>query len=195
MFWVFEPLSVGQVRGWIEPFGAAAPVAFAALAVGLGLLLVPGAVLAAVAGLLFGPLVGTLTSLTAAVLNSVLALLIARRVGRPGMQAFDSPRVAAVSRALERHGLWAIIAQRLAPGVPDGPCSYAAGVLGVRVWHMALGTAIGAAPRALAYTTLGDAVGGSSSSGAVIGGGLLVVTAIVGFVVAGRIFVDARRGG
>ena len=39
--------------------------------------------------------------------------------------------------------------QRLLPGIPDAPLNYVAGAVGVKPWDLALGTAIGVAPRRL----------------------------------------------
>ncbi len=193
VFWVWQPLSEQAVRSSVEPLGVVAPLAFVAVAVVLGMMLVPGPVLAGAAGLLFGTAVGTAVTLSAAVATAVLALLTARRVGRPGVDALESRRVQAVSAALERHGLWAVIAQRLAPGIPDAPCSYAAGLLGVRVWHIALGTALGAAPRAFGYTAVGDSLDEPGSLLSLVGFAVLGLTAVVGAIVAGRTFVSVRR--
>jgi uncharacterized membrane protein YdjX (TVP38/TMEM64 family) len=87
---------------------------------------------------------------------------------------------------LQRRGLWAVVAQRLAPGIPDAPVNYLAGVLGVRARDLALGTAIGVAPRAFAYTALGDAIGDRSTAQTVASLALLAATAVAGLVVARR---------
>lgn len=193
VLWLTRPVSPDGVRAWIDPLGVMAPVAFLAVAVLLGLALVPGPLLAGSAGLLFGVAVGTLLSVTAAVTTATVALLIARRVGGEGMKTLDSRRLAVMSGALERHGLWAVIAQRLAPGVPDAPCSYAAGLLRVRVAHIALGTALGSAPRAFGYTALGDSLDEPGSPLSIVGLVVLIGAGVVGAVVARKMFVDVRR--
>ncbi len=188
-------LGVGEedLRAAVEPFGAAAPLVYVAVAVVLGLLLVPGAVLAAGSGLLFGALLGALVSIVAATVNAVIALQIARRGGRPGVEELSGPRLRAFSVALERHGLAAVVAQRLAPAVPDGPMSYAAGLLGVRTGQIALGTLIGAAPRAGAYASLGAALDDPVSAEGAAGVAGLVLTGIVGLLVARHVVREARR--
>lgn len=193
VFWLARPVSQDAVRAWVEPLGPVAPLAFVAMAVLLGLALVPGPLLAGAAGLLFGAGLGTLITVVAATITAVLALLVARRVGRAGLDSFESRRAALISAALERHGLWAVIAQRLAPGVPDAPCSYAAGLLRVRVSQIALGTLIGSAPRAFGYTALGDSLDRPGSLLSLVGLGVVVLTSVLGAVVARRIFVQERR--
>jgi uncharacterized membrane protein YdjX (TVP38/TMEM64 family) len=188
-FWLLDVLSREQVRAWIEPFGAAGPLVYVVLSVALGIALVPGPLLAGAAGLLFGTLTGTAVSITAATLTAVLALLIARATGAAG--ALSGPRIRALADALRHHGLAAVIVQRLAPAVPDAPCSYLAGLLGIRVWQIALGTLIGSAPRAFSYVALGDALGEPGSPLAAAGLAGLALTGVVGTVLAARML---RRG-
>ena len=194
VLWLVRPVSSDAVREWIEPLGAAAPVAFVVVAVLLGLALVPGPLVAGAAGLLFGAGVGTVLSVTAAVITGTAALLLARRVGGAGMATINSRRIDVLSAALERHGLWAVVAQRLAPGVPDAPCSYAAGLLGVSAWQIALGTALGVAPRAFGYTAIGDSIDEPGSPLSIVGVVVVVGASIVGAFVARRMFLDIRRG-
>lgn len=193
VLWIVRPFSPDGVRDWIAPLGVVAPLAFLCISVALGLALVPGPILAGAAGLLFGAALGTLLSVTAAVVTGVAAMLIARRVGRAGLDSFDLRWVEVLTSALQRYGLWAVVAQRLMPGVPDAPCSYAAGLLRVRVVDIALGTAIGAAPRAFGYSALGDSLDEPGSSLSLIGLAVVVGTALVGALVARRIFVRSRN--
>ena len=193
VLWLVRPVSADGVRRWIEPLGSVAPLAFLAVAVALGLALVPGPLLAGSAGLLFGAALGTLLSVTAAVMTGTVALLLARRVGGPGMASLDSRRIELLSSALERHGLWAVVAQRLAPGVPDAPCSYAAGLLRVSPLQIALGTALGAAPRAFGYTAIGDSLDEPGSPLSIVGVVIVVGASILGALVARHMFLDVRR--
>ncbi len=181
------------IQARVDAAGALAPLAFVPVAVVLGLMLVPGAVLATVGGVLFGPVTGTLVSLTAATTNAVLALLIARRAGREGVEDLSGPRAAALTAAVRRHGTVAVVAQRLAPGVPDGPMSYLAGALGLTAAQIALGTVIGSAPRALSYTVLGASLGDPTSPGAYAGVAGLVLTGLLGVVVARRVLRTHRH--
>ncbi len=157
-FYALDLLSTAEVRAWIAPLGGFAAPAYAAIATGLGLLLVPGPLLAGVSGLLFGPVLGTAVTMTAAITSAVISLLIGRAVGRPGMAELSGRRMDALATQLQRHGTLAVIGQRLAPGIPDAPCSYLAGLLCIRPRQIALGTLIGSAPRAFSYTALGGSL-------------------------------------
>jgi uncharacterized membrane protein YdjX (TVP38/TMEM64 family) len=185
-------VSKADVQASIEPLGALAPVAFVAASVALALALVPGPLLAAAAGLLFGALAGAGLSLLAAIITAVTGLLVARRVGADGMRTFYTARVERLAGALQRHGLWAVVAQRLTPGVPDGPCSYAAGLVGIRVRDIALGTMIGSLPRAVSYAALGDTADDPTSPQALAAVAGLALTALVGLWIARRGYLHAR---
>jgi uncharacterized membrane protein YdjX (TVP38/TMEM64 family) len=153
---------------------------------------VPGALLAATSGALFGTWLGFVVTLASAMTTSVCALLIGRHAGRDGAQEFGGRRIVALEAWLERHGLSAIVIARLAPGLPDAPVSYAAGAVGLRVWQIVLGTAIGSAPRALAYSTLGANLGDLSSPQGIAAAGLLVLTFVVGAEVLRRTVKRSR---
>jgi uncharacterized membrane protein YdjX (TVP38/TMEM64 family) len=191
-FWVFGALSQEEVRNWIEPLGALGPPAYVAIAVVLGAAMVPGPLLAGVSGLLFGTALGTLVTITAAIGSAVVALLLGRTAGARPAEEIAGPRTAALTAQLRRHGTLAVAVQRLIPGVPDAPCSYAAGVAGLKVWQIALGTLIGSSPRAFSYTAIGDSFDdpGAVTVVAVV---VLVLAGAAGTLLAGRAWV--RRPG
>ena len=144
--YVFEVVRPRDVRAWAEAFGPLAPLAFIPLAGVLGALLVPGALLSAAAGALFGAGVGTLVSICSAVVSAVIAVLVARHSGaEEGARELSGERLLRLRGAVERHGVLTVAAQRLLPAVPDGPMSHAFGLLGVKKRDIALGTLIGAA--------------------------------------------------
>lgn len=193
-FWLLDLVSKDDVRDWVDAFGPLAPVAYVPISAVLGMLLVPGPVLAGVSGLLFGTAVGTIVTLSGSVLSAVCALLVARHVGREGAVDLGGERLARVEGLLERHGIGAIVLQRLTPGVPDGPLNYAFGVAGVTVPQIAIGTALGAAPRAFSYTAIGASLDDPSSPAAIAGVVILVVLAFVGAELARRLYVGSRSG-
>ncbi len=85
-----------------------------------------------------------------------------------------------------------VAAQRLLPAVPDGPMSHAFGLLGVRVRHIALGTVVGAAPRAFSYAAIGASLGDPGSPLAIAGIAGIVITGVVGLIVGRRALRRSR---
>jgi uncharacterized membrane protein YdjX (TVP38/TMEM64 family) len=193
VFWFGDVLDQDRVRAWVEAFGPAAPLAYLLLSVLLGVALVPGPLLAGASGVLFGPVLGTAVTLASAIGSAVLALSIARRVGEPGMREVSGPRLEALRGTLERHGTLAVIAQRLVPGLPDGPCNYVAGLVRIRPRQIALGTLVGSAPRAFSYTALGSTIDDPTSELGLVALGVLVLTTLVGALVARSGYLRSRK--
>ena len=192
---VLSPVSEQGLRDALEPLGVAGPLAFILLSAVLGSVFVPGPLLAGASGLLFGTLTGFFVTLAAATLGATVAVAVARRAGHAGVQELEHPRVRAVGRLLRQHAVAvaAVVVQRLAPALPDAPFSYLFGLAGVRAWQVALGTVVGAAPRAFSYVALGDAVGTRSGPLAAVAVGTLAATAAVGAVVLAVAVRRTRR--
>lgn len=173
-------VSRADVRSAVEAAGPLAPLAFVPISGVLALVLVPGPLLAATSGALFGTWVGFLATLGSALTTSALALLIGRHAGREGAREFGGRRVVALEAWLEHQGVATIVTARLIPGLSDAAVSYAAGAVGVSLWQILIGTAIGAAPRALAYAALGDSITDLTSPQGIAAAALLVATAVLG---------------
>ena len=99
-----------------------------------------------------------------------------------------------IDALIERRGLWAVVGQRFVPGISDALASYAFGAFGVPLWQMAIGSFIGSAPRAFAYTALGASIGNRSSALAYAAVAVWCFTAIIGAFAAHRGFRSWRAG-
>ncbi|MDT5213104.1 MAG: hypothetical protein QOK18_1343 [Mycobacterium sp.] len=185
LFAVARVVDVDDVRSAVAATGPFAPLTYIVLSATLGALLVPGPILAAGSGVLFGPLLGTFVTLGSAVGTAIITSLIGRRAGRESARGLLGTRRAdRIDAQLERGGLWAVVGQRFIPGVSDALASYAFGAFGVPLWQMAVGAFIGAAPRAFVYTALGASIGNLSAPLAYSAIAVWCVTAIIGVVAA-----------
>jgi uncharacterized membrane protein YdjX (TVP38/TMEM64 family) len=161
---VTRVVDVEDVRRAVAATGPAAPLAYVLVAAILAAVFVPGPILAAGSGVLFGPLLGVFVTLGATVGTAIITSLIGRRAGRDSARALlGSDRACRLDALIDRRGLWAVVGQRFIPGISDALASYAFGALGVPLWQMAVGAFIGAAPRAFVYTALGASIGDLSS--------------------------------
>jgi uncharacterized membrane protein YdjX (TVP38/TMEM64 family) len=180
-------IDIEAVRRVVAATGPLAPLTYVAVSAVLGALFVPGSILAAGSGLLFGPVVGIFVTLGAAVGTAVVASRIGRRAGRDSARALLGPKRAdRIDALIERGGLWAVVGQRFVPGISDALASYAFGAFGVPLWQMAVGSFIGSAPRAFVYTALGAAIRNRSSALAYAAIAVWCVTAVVGAIAARR---------
>src|SRR5689334_2169099 len=103
---VARVINVEDVRQTVNATGPAAPLTYVALSAVLGALFVPGSILAASSGLLFGPLLGIFVTLGATVGTAIVASLIGRRAGQDSARALlGAKRADRVDALIERHGL------------------------------------------------------------------------------------------
>jgi uncharacterized membrane protein YdjX (TVP38/TMEM64 family) len=184
---VVRVINVEQVRSAVAATGPAAPLVYVVVSAVLGAAFVPGPLLAAGSGVLFGPVLGTFVTLGATVGSATIAGLIGRRAGRESARALlGTQRADRLDAQIQRRGLWAVVGQRFIPGISDALASYTFGAFGVPLWQMAIGAFIGSAPRAFVYTALGASIGDLSSPLAYSAVAVWCVTAIIGAVAAHR---------
>jgi len=175
-------LSAARVRDWVDDAGVWAPIAFVAISAALTVAFFPGPLLAGASGLLFGTALGFPLSLGAAVLGASAAFLLARAVGRDAGERVAGPRVRALRDAVGRRGFLAVLYARILPGVPYNLVNYGAGLTAIPLSVFAAATALGAAPRAFAYTALGGSLDDLGSPEAIAAVAVLVVMAIGGLI-------------
>ncbi len=191
---VARVIDVGQVQRTVSAAGPAAPLAYVAVSAVLGALFVPGSILAAGSGLLFGPLMGVFVTLGATVGTATVASFVGRRAGGDSTRALlGTTRADRINALIERRGLWAVVGQRFIPGISDALASYAFGAFGVPLWQMAIGTFIGSVPRAFVYTALGASIGHLSSPLAYSAIVVWCATAIIGPFAARRGYQSCRH--
>jgi uncharacterized membrane protein YdjX (TVP38/TMEM64 family) len=186
---VAHVIDIEEVRRAIAATGPAAPLVYIVASAVLASLFVPGSILAAGSGILFGPVLGIFVTLGATVGTAIVASRVGSRAGKDSARALlGAKRADRIESLIDRHGLWAVVGQRFIPGTGDALSSYAFGALGVPLWQMAVGAFIGSAPRAFVYTALGASLGKPSSLLAYSAIAVWCVTAIVGAFAAHRGF-------
>lgn len=180
-------LDLDDIRTAVASTGPAAPLVYVMVSAVLGSLFVPGPLLAAGSGLLFGPVLGTCVTLGATVGTTTIAGLAGRRAGRDSTRAvLGADRAERIDVLIARGGLWAVVGQKFVPGISDAAASYAFGAFGVPLWQMMIGSFIGSAPRAFVYTALGASVGDLSSPLVYVAIAVWCATAVIGAFAAHR---------
>lgn len=180
-------LDITDIRDAVASTGPAAPLIYVPVSAVLGSLFVPGPILAAGSGLLFGPVLGTFVTLGATVGTATIAGLAGRRAGRDSTRALlGTERADRIDALIARGGLWAVVGQRFVPGISDAAASYAFGAFGVPLWQMMIGAFIGSVPRAFVYTALGASVGDLSSPLVYVAIAVWCATAVIGAFAAHR---------
>ncbi len=192
---VARVIDLEGIRAAVAATGPAAPLVYVLVSAVLGSLFVPGPLLAAGSGVLFGPVLGTFVTLGATVGTATIASLAGRRAGRDSTRALlGAGRADRIDALIQRGGLWAVVGQRFVPGISDATASYAFGAFGVPLWQMMVGAFIGSVPRAFVYTALGASVGDLSSPLVYVAIGVWCATAVVGAFAAHRGYRGWRAG-
>ena len=177
-----DPAALAELAGLPVPVLAAG--AFCAWAL-LTPALVSGTLLAAATGLLLGP-AGMPVALGGALLGSGVAFLLARRLGRGPAEALCGPRLERLKAKVEKRPVLSIALIRIAPAAPATILNYAAGLTRIRLRDFLIGSALGGAPRILAYTVLGGVIADGALAPAIAIGGALALLGAGGAIVARR---------
>ena len=185
--------SAARLREWVDGYGAAGPVVFIVICVGLGCLLLPAAVYSGAAGLLFDTAAGTPIAITVVVLTAAAEFVIARRLVTRQAGSLLPEKAHRLDEFLERRGFRAILYINLPPGPPHPILGYAAGLTRMRLSHLVAGTAIGCAPRIFAFVALGGSLDDLGAPEVKVAIALLVVLGIGGAVYARRQVAGERR--
>ena len=171
------------LRTWIAGFGVFAPLVFVFLqAAQVVLAPIPGQVVALVAGYLFGPVYGTIYSLTGVLIGSAVAFSLAKRYGRSFVEGVIADEVIDRFDAfVERVGAPGLFAFVIIPGLPDDAICF---LSGLTTWRLRTFLGVIAIGRLPAYVITVYA-GGEFASGRFIEGialvGLIITASAVGY--------------
>lgn len=150
---------------WVESLGVWAPIVFILGYIVATVAFIPGSLLTAAGGALFGLLWGTIYVAIAATTGACLAFLIARYFARGWVEAKleGQPRFTAIDRAIGRDGGKIVALMRLSPVFPFNLLNYALGLTKVKFWHYAL-ACLAMLPGTFLYVYYG-AVGRAAATG------------------------------
>jgi uncharacterized membrane protein YdjX (TVP38/TMEM64 family) len=181
-----EPQRIAQYTAEAGPFG---PMAVIVASTVLLAVLVPRSVLAAGSGLVFGPLLGSLYTLAAAVAAALWAFFAGRRLGRDFVMA--QRRLQGLDAWLTGCGPWGVAVLRLLPIAPFGLISYGLGATGISRRAYLTGTVVGATPSTVIYASLGSSALEPGSAG--FTGSLAAAVTFAAAGMAGSAVVRRRR--
>jgi uncharacterized membrane protein YdjX (TVP38/TMEM64 family) len=116
----------------------------------------PAEILDAAAGFVWGFWLGLLLVMAGWLLNAAIAWRIGRHAARPLLyRAFGAGRFLRYQRAIERGGLFLLLAMRLIPIVPFSLFTIVAGAAHVPLWRLLWTTAVGYLPITALFVYLG----------------------------------------
>ncbi|GLC37887.1 hypothetical protein PLESTM_000659800 [Pleodorina starrii] len=141
----------------VESWGPLGYVAYALVYTGLEVLAVPAIPLTMTAGVIFGPVPGTIITSLSGTTAAAIAFLIARYAARDRVLrwARRNNKFAAIDRAIARDGFKFVTLLRLSPLFPLAVSNYLYGLTSVDLWSYVAGSWIGMLPGTYAYVSAG----------------------------------------
>jgi uncharacterized membrane protein YdjX (TVP38/TMEM64 family) len=182
-------------RAYVRSFGVWAPVALIVLqALQIVLAPIPGQVLGAAAGYLFGPWWGTLYNMIGITIGSTAAFWLSRRFGRAYVERMiDVDALATFDAFVERRGLLTLFVLFLLPGLPDDALCFVGGLTPIPLRKLVLVAIVGRAPAFFLVNVLGDLIATGDTETAIGLFVLFTVLSTIGYVNRDRI-VDFLAG-
>ena len=144
-----------ELRVALDGYGAWAWLVFVAAYAVVALTPIPVTIMAVAAGLLFGPLAGSLLSVAGASMGAVGAYGIARLAGHELVMKGLGKHADTLEDAFEERGFLSIIVLRCAPGLPYWPVNYGAGAMGVPLGSFAAASTLGSVPGQVSLVAVG----------------------------------------
>ena len=159
--WHFTPVA-DAVNGeaavrWAKEVGAQwwVPVALFLAYTPACFIMFPRPLLTLSAVIVLGPWKGFALAIAGVTAAAVVTYVVGRRMRRATVRRLAGPRLDRMIEVLKKHGLLALTLLRLVPLAPFAVEGIVAGAVRMKLWHLALGTAIGMLPGTLAATVFG----------------------------------------
>jgi len=159
-----DALDTGALQGWVQDAGALGPALYVALYAIATVLFLPGSIITLAGGALFGPIWGTVYSLTGATIGATAAFFVARYLAADWVSRKSSGWIKQVVSGVEAEG-WRFVAfVRLMPLFPFNLLNYVLGLTRISPLQYVIASYVFMFPGAFAYTYLGyagrEALGG-----------------------------------
>jgi uncharacterized membrane protein YdjX (TVP38/TMEM64 family) len=151
---------LAQFIEWVHVAGIAGVLTYFLLYAFGVVLFLPGSLLTMGAGLIYGPILGTLLVSPASVAGATLAFLVGRFVARDWVvqRVAANPKFAAVDEAIGERGFYIVFLLRLSPVFPFTLLNYALGLTRVKLRDYVLASFVGMLPATFLYVYLGSLI-------------------------------------
>jgi uncharacterized membrane protein YdjX (TVP38/TMEM64 family) len=184
-----------RVRQTVDGWGRLAPLAYTlAVVVEVIVAPIPGTLLYAPAGAIFGGFVGGTLSLVGNVIGAAICSVIGQMIGeRVLARRVGESQLGRYRTLLEQRGMWLVLLLRLNPLTTSDLVSYAAGIAGVPAWKVAVGTLFGLAPWCYAQAYFAEQLFEVVPGRLLILSGILLLAVLLAVLLVRR-FGDTQSG-
>ena len=147
-----------RLRQYFLSYGRFAPVVYVAfVTVEVVVAPIPGLMLYAPGGIVFGPFAGGALSLLGNIIGAGIACSVTRMLGGTWLSRFfEEQRLERLQVKVQSQGMWLIFLLRINPLTSSDMISYAAGFTRIATWKVMAATAFGMAPLCFAQAWLAD---------------------------------------
>ena len=148
------------LQHYFQEAGSFAPVAYVMFVVAEVIVApIPGLMLYAPGGLIFGPWLGGFLALVGNTIGAGISCVLARTAGQGWLEKISAnTSMEKLQEQLNRRGFWMILLLRLNPLTSTDLLSYAAGLTRIPTWHVMLATGLGMTPLCFAQSWLSDGI-------------------------------------
>jgi len=179
-----------QLHDFIAPLGEAAPLAYL-FALGVRpLTLLPGTLFAAVGGMVFGTLMGTVYALIGSFLAAALVFGIARKLGVRPMKRLAGTHYEALSRAASKHDFQFALLTSINPLLPTDMMLAAAAASGARFWPTVGGLMVGTLPGTFLMVQFGSGLAQGRTIMTLVSGIGLALSILLGAFLGRRVYKE-----
>lgn len=155
----FTHIRLKNLRGYIISFGPYAAFAFIFLySIKPILIFFPTMVFTAIAGNIFGPLIGFSLTIIGLFTSGTFAFYLSRTLGKSFVAKISKGKLLKIDENIEQHGFKIMLLMRLSTLFPFDALSYAAGLTKISYVDFITATIIGSAPEMLAYSYVGHSM-------------------------------------
>ncbi len=121
---------------------------------------IPSEIILLTAGIIWPFWIACVLAVVGSMISAMLAYYVGKKGGRPFAEKMVGESMLGIAdNFIKKYDIWAIIIARFLPFIAFDPISYASGVVNMDAKKYALGTLIGAIPRAIFYVWLGSTLG------------------------------------
>jgi uncharacterized membrane protein YdjX (TVP38/TMEM64 family) len=179
-----------QLHDFIVPLGQAAPLVYLLALAVRPLTLLPGTLFAAVGGMVFGTLLGTVYALIGSFLAAAVVFGLARKLGVRPMKRLAGEHYPALARTARKHDFQVALLLCINPLLPTDLMLAATAASGARFWPTVGGIMVGTLPGTFLLVQFGSGLAQGRAIMMVVSGVGLVVSLVLGGFLGRRVYKE-----
>ncbi|QUH19441.1 TVP38/TMEM64 family protein [Alkaliphilus sp. B6464] len=150
--------NVEYIQHIVESFGILGILVYILINSIRPFLFIPTTIMFISGGVIFGTIRGSIYTLTGLMVASSLSFFLARRFQKPFKKIFGNKYLSKINSLSNDQVIRGLFVMRVSPAFPFDPVSYGSGISHMSYKQFCIGTLLGAFPKVILYTFLGDQI-------------------------------------